>query len=285
MRTKIFTIVWWLIFLCACMHRNHHRLVKKQSNCWHRLVVIVPSYNNAQWQRLNIASIARQKHPLFRVIYIDDASPDGTARLVQRYVSQHHIKNFTIIANTVRVGSLANVWHAIGECKPEEVIVTLDGDDWFAHEHVLERIDQEIIQHQAWFVYGQFQNWPTGTLGWSRSVETILSKEPNYYRKKGFHFGQPRAFYAWLAKQVNATDLIDPQTGTFYQVSGDVALTFPLVEMADQHVRFINEVLVTRNVQTPLNDFKQHAQEQLEAAYAIRRKKPYKPLLNQTVHA
>ena len=41
-------------------------------------VVIVPSYNNSEWVERNLRSIFEQKYDNFRVIYIDDASTDGT---------------------------------------------------------------------------------------------------------------------------------------------------------------------------------------------------------------
>lgn len=266
-----------LIFLGACVQRPQKKHVNVVSpHVYHRLVAVVPSYNNRAWYRFNLASIARQQHPSFRVIYIDDASSDGTAHHVLRYIKQHHLRNFSVITNKKRVGSLANLWHAIQLCDPDEIIVTLDGDDWFAHEHVLEKIDDAFCAHNAWFVYGQFKNWPTGTVGWSAAPPGN-----QLWRTWGFHFGQPRAFFVWLAQRVKQHDLIDTATGTFYAVAGDVALVFPLVEMASRHVHFIDEILTIRNVQTPLNDFKCHAHKQLATAYAIRRQKPYKPLSDE----
>jgi len=48
------------------------------------LVVVIPSFNNARWCRRNLESVLDQAYPLYRVIYIDDASTDGTPDLVDQ---------------------------------------------------------------------------------------------------------------------------------------------------------------------------------------------------------
>src|SRR3989304_6153185 len=42
------------------------------------IVVVIPSYNNKQWYQKNLDSVLTQNYHNFRIIFIDDASPDGT---------------------------------------------------------------------------------------------------------------------------------------------------------------------------------------------------------------
>jgi hypothetical protein len=44
------------------------------------LTVIISSYNNKDWYRYNLDSVITQKYSNYQVLYIDDCSPDGTAR-------------------------------------------------------------------------------------------------------------------------------------------------------------------------------------------------------------
>lgn len=53
------------------------------------MVVVIPSYKNAQWYECNLASVFEQTYKNYSVIYIDDASPDKTGYLVQAYVKKN----------------------------------------------------------------------------------------------------------------------------------------------------------------------------------------------------
>jgi glycosyltransferase involved in cell wall biosynthesis len=50
-----------------------------------RISVLVPTYNHAPFVRETLDSILAQDHPDFRVVVADDASPDGTADIVEAH--------------------------------------------------------------------------------------------------------------------------------------------------------------------------------------------------------
>ena len=106
------------------------------------MVVVIPSYNNSRYYKANLDSVLSQKYTNFRAIYIDDCSPDGTGDLVEEYIKQHDTHNrITLIKNSTRQGAMANLYHAIHSCDDNDIILTLDGDDWFAHKKVLSKIN------------------------------------------------------------------------------------------------------------------------------------------------
>lgn len=245
------------------------------------MVVVIPSYNNATWCEYTLESVRRQKYHNFRVIYLDDSSQDSTVLRVEKYCSNYHMSNVCLVKNKKRVGALANIWRAISLCADNEIVVSLDGDDWFAHDHVLAYLNRVYQDTSVWATYGQFMNWPTGKRGWCRAVPEDVVKQ-NSFRSYGFWFAQPRTYYAWLAKKVDRAHLIDPKTQDFFAVAGDVALMFPIVEMAGSHIRFIDKILYYRNVATPLNDFKCHQAEQERVTRFILGKSAYEPLKKET---
>jgi glycosyltransferase involved in cell wall biosynthesis len=276
--------------LCACTHKPpgfEQHITKKGSctTCTHTLsslpekhiVVIIPSYNNSAWYRHTLTSLTRQKYKNFHVYYIDDCSTDGTGVYVKRYLKRHHITYITLIQNTTRRGSLANIWHVIQQCSPDDIVIHLDGDDWLAHNHVLKTINTMYQTHNVWLTYGQFKNWPTQKIGWCKPTPLDVIQH-NTFREFGFWYAQPRTHYAWLAQKINPKDLIDPHTHTFYSVAGDVALMFPMIEMAGTHSMCSNDILYYRNVQTPLNDFKLYPQEQIAITTHLQQQKKYLPL-------
>lgn len=239
-------------------------------------VIVIASYNNKDWYRYNLNSVLSQSYPHYRIIYIDDCSTDTTYDLVKSYANDLKIKNIQLIKNSKRIGALANHYRAIHMCKDNEIIVCLDGDDWFAHDEVLTYLNEIYKNPSIWLTYGQFCNWPTGELGWCEAIPQKIIDE-NRFREFGFVSVQLRTYYAWLAKRVKIEDLLTPE-GDFFPIAGDVALMFPMLEMAAHHFKFIDKVLVQRNVATPINDFKVNPDLQVKTVAYISNKQPYTQL-------
>lgn len=246
-----------------------------------KFVVLITSYNNRDWYRYNLNSVFAQTYPYYRVIYVDDCSPDGTGELVQEYIqSRQKTDKVTLIKNAQRRGSLANHYTAIHMCQDDEIIVCLDGDDWFADDYVLEYINGMYKDESVWITYGQFCNWPTGQMGWSEEIPQQVV-ERNAFREYGFVAAQVKTFYAWLAKKIKREDLLvlkDDGTYDFFPIASDVAIMFPMLEMAGRHSLFNPKVLCQRNVATPINDFKVNPELQIQTTKFIASKKPYSPL-------
>ena len=73
-------------------------------------VVVIPSFNNARWCRRNLESVLTQAYPCFRVVYVDDASPDGTHELVTGYLPDSATPprdRVTFHRNSARLGPVA----------------------------------------------------------------------------------------------------------------------------------------------------------------------------------
>lgn len=258
-----------------------HRFYKSSVCRKHKFVVFVPSYNNVEWYRYNLSSIFNQKYKNYRVIYIDDASTDGTYDLVRQYINQYGLwSQVTLLHNKHNKGALYNTYKAIHMCDDNEILVTLDGDDWFAHANVLSYLNNVYQNKNIWLTYGQFLNWPTFKRGWCKPIPPYFIKK-NQFREYGFVGAQLRSYYVWLAKKIKLKHLISPindYKGKFFPSAGDVALMFPMFEMAGNHFKFISDILCIRNVKTPLNDFKVHRKKQLEITKFLRKWEKYKPL-------
>jgi glycosyltransferase involved in cell wall biosynthesis len=261
-----------LTLLCGCAQQQRSITTTEK-----KIVVVIPSYNNSLWYKKNLDSAVKQRYNNFKIIYIDDCSTDNTGQLIEAYKQKNKINNLTIIHNRQRRGALYNHYHALHMCADDEIIVSLDGDDWFAHRDVLARINHEYCTKNIWLTYGQFQNWPQPTRGWCKQIPADII-DHNTFREFGFCTAQPRTYYAWLAKKIKKEDLLDTN-GNFYSVAGDVALMFPMLEMAGNRFSFIDEILYIRNIQTPINDFKIHQQKQEQTTIAIRKKTKYQRLV------
>jgi glycosyltransferase involved in cell wall biosynthesis len=253
------------------------------------MVVIIPSYNNARYYKRNLDSVLNQRYHNFRVIYIDDQSPDGTGDLVEAYLKERSASKYSnnfysqssneqesrvqLIKNTQRKGALGNLYDAIHSCNDEEVIVTLDGDDWFAHHDVLARINHEYQEHDAWLTYGNYISFPWARAGICSSIDSEVHIARSY-RQVSWVTSHTRTFYAWLFKGIKKEEL--QENGAFLAVAWDMAFMFPMLEMAGPgHIRFIPEITYIYNVETPLNDYKLRVFEQHRVEQILRTKELY----------
>jgi glycosyltransferase involved in cell wall biosynthesis len=244
------------------------------------IVVIIPSYNNAQWYTRNLTSLLSQEYHNYRAIYIDDCSSDDTGALVEEFLHTYdHNKRVTLVRNQGRYGALANHWRAVQVVNDEAIVVHLDGDDWFAHRHVLQRINQAYTDENVWMTYGQFVTYPQQTVGHSMPPAPHVV-DTNTWRDTLLRYSHVRTFYAWLFKRIKLDDLL--VKNIFFPVACDNAFMFPMLEMAGAHVQCIPEILYVYNQDTPLNDFKKNLKTQLLISRYITQKKRYEPLSEVT---
>ncbi|MEX0940369.1 MAG: glycosyltransferase family 2 protein [Candidatus Babeliales bacterium] len=243
------------------------------------IVVVIPSYNNKDWYKRNLSSLLSQNYTNFCVIYINDCSSDDTGSLVQEFLAAHDKnKRVQLIKNKARRGALANHWMAIQLIPDNAIVVHLDGDDWFAHENVLKRINQEYQDPNVWMTYGQYIVHPSKQPGHCRSLQPNIGAENKWRDSLLLHYSHLRTFYAWLFKRIKLDDLLIKNN--FFPVACDNAFMLPMLEMAGSHVRFIPDILYVYNQETSLNDYKNHLNVQLNIAQYIHKKPRYMPLNN-----
>ena len=106
-----------------------------------KFLIIVPSFNNEEWVETNVASILNQTYTNYRVVYIDDASTDQTYNKVFSIVNS--LPNWKVWKNETNKGAAFNYIDSPKWLHPQdnEILVHLDGDDWFYDEHVLDKLN------------------------------------------------------------------------------------------------------------------------------------------------
>lgn len=242
------------------------------------IVIVTPSYNNAAWYKWNLDSIFNQNYKNWHLIYLDDNSPDGTGELVKAYVKKRGFEDkVTVIGNTHRRKALANIYTAVQMCKPTDIIAILDGDDRFAFENVLKAVNYMYAVHDVWLTYGQYQEYPTGNIGFCIDYpDEILNRRA--YREFASGPSHLRTFYAGLFHKIELADLI--YDGDFFPMTYDLAIMFPMLEMASNHFLFCSIPLVDYNVTNPINDHKVSKDLQRRCAKIIRSRERYELIEN-----
>jgi glycosyltransferase involved in cell wall biosynthesis len=236
-------------------------------------VIVVPSYNSAEWVEKNLSSIFAQKYDNYRVLYIDDASIDGTFGMVNEYARSHGMSHrIQVIHNDANRGACENIYRTLHLCRDEEIAVLLDGDDWFAHDRVLQRLNEIYANPNVWMTYGSYIEYPSYGYTVANFAKDLPSNvvEKNTireYTRKHWCLSHLRTFYIPLFKKVKAQDL--QWNGKYYDAAYDLALMIPIAEMAGEHAKYVKDVFYIYNQETSLNDNKIRSERQQLVAQHI----------------
>lgn len=269
MKNKISKIFFYL-FLCFAV--NCKTAEKK-------FVILISSYNNESFAIKNMRSAITQEYNTYRIIFINDCSSDSTYDLVFKFIDQHPKKNIvTLINNKERKLGLRNYYEAINEFTlDDEIIVCLDGDDFFPNKSVLSILNEVYSSktEEIWLTYGQFRCLSNGQIGWNVKIpdEIIKNRDFRKYEHTPTHL---RTFYSWLFKKIKKEDLLI--NGNFYQMSWDCAFMYPMLEMSGDRFKFINQVIYLYNDINPINDHKTNKELQRYYYYHIKSLKKYDKL-------
>ena len=216
--------------------------------------VIMPFFNVEPWVKFSINSLRQQTHKNFECLLIDDMSTDGSCEIIEQEIKDD--TRFRLIKNSEKKYGLRNYYEGINITNPrkDDVIVTLDGDDWLYNESVLEKLDTIYNKGDCWITYGNYIRYPTGELGHCTKYPDKVIQEGSY-RKDVWRASQLRTFKYGLWEKINISDLKNEE-GDFYSVAWDFAFMFPLLEMAAEKHVFVDQILYVYNRDNPINDDK-----------------------------
>ncbi|MCK5632133.1 glycosyltransferase, partial [bacterium] len=78
------------------------------------IVLVIASYNNANWYKKNIDTVVSQNYSNWRIVYVDDCSTDGTGNLVEQYIKELEIEDkVTLIKNKKHKVKVENLYIAL----------------------------------------------------------------------------------------------------------------------------------------------------------------------------
>jgi len=216
------------------------------------IVLIVCSYNNKNWYKRNLDALFSQNYSNYRVVYIDDASPDGTGDLVERYIQEKgQTHRVTLVKNKQRMFKMSNFYQAVHMyCNDDDIVLDYDGDDWFKHNDALATINKEYSDQNVWLTYGSFVAFPGNIKGGCEEVPAWVI-EKNAYRDYPWVTSHQRTFYAWLFKLIKLKNFL--HDGKFIQAATDPTSMFPMLEMSGGRFVYINDILYVYNRATPIN--------------------------------
>ena len=244
--------------------------------------IIVPSYNSEKWIEKTLSSVAFQNYNNYDVMVIDDCSTDSNQKkIIQEYCKKYNSEKnkWNYIFNTDRKFALYNIVNGICcfKCNNNDVIIILDGDDWFYDNEVLNKVNNCYCNNDVYMTYGQYISYPSNEVGRCREISSYIIKN-KLYRKTEWLFSHLKTFKFDLFKKIKVEDFLDID-GKFMKMTYDLAIIFPIAEMSGGKFKFINDILYVYNNDNPINDYKVNIKEQIRIENLIKSRKIYKTVV------
>jgi len=237
-----------------------------------KFIIVVPVYNADQYIRQSLESILKQTYKNYKLIVIDDCSIDTTHNVIYDVFIKSNF-SFKFIRNENRIGSpLANFVKGVQLASDDEdILVTVDGDDWLHNDNVLSRLNEIYQDENLYMTYGSFipASGTYGKYGWQ------ITDFRGYRKTDSWLASHLRTFKKKIWNLVKDEDLRD-EDGEYFKTAGDAAILYPILEMCgNQHSKFIEDVLYIYNELSPFNEMKIYHDEQLKTLSIIKNKRQY----------
>jgi glycosyltransferase involved in cell wall biosynthesis len=114
---------------------------------------ILVSFGNAGHSFDNcIASLLEQDYENFELIFLDNASTDGSCERVPAEDAR-----VRLIRSEDELTRPQFMQTAIRQfCEPDDIVVSMDGADWLANRQVLSKVNELYNLYDCWVLYGQY---------------------------------------------------------------------------------------------------------------------------------
>lgn len=239
-----------------------------------KFLIVMPFYNAQKWVPKSIKSVKLQNYDNFHCIVADDCSTDQSYEICKQSIGNDN--RFTLIRSETNLGPLGNAYEAAmnhGKNK-DDIIVILDGDDFFYSPNTLQILNDAYNANDCWMTYGSYINLSNKNVGkFSRQLPQKVIKE-NLFRNYEWCTSHLRSYKLGLLQSVRRQDLLDEE-GKYIRAAGDLALMFPLLEMSSERSQFVKDVLYIWNDLNEMNEHKTKRELQIKSELYIRNMTKY----------
>ena len=233
--------------------------------------IVVPVFNSEKYIERCLNSIVKQSYKKFQVQVVDDCSSDSSYEIAYSICEQN--KNFKLFRNNRRIGALNNIFNLLHTKvkEPSKTIdVIIDGDDYLYSSDVLNVIEEKYFKTNCLITYGSH----VSSKGVQGKKYPRFIREFNLFRKYFWYASHLKTFRHDLWLSINPQDFLN-KNREYFSVASDLAIMFPMLEMAGNRQEFIGNILYCYNDSNPISDHKIRRKEQILSAKEIRQKKRY----------
>jgi glycosyltransferase involved in cell wall biosynthesis len=186
-------------------------------------------------------------------------------------------RRIEVTRNPVRRFAMLNLKLAIerSQAHPDDVIVVLDGDDWFSTPNALQTIDETYRRFDCWITYGSWIADRQDIEPDRRGMWPAYPENTNDFRTADWRATAVRTWKKWLWDLIDDRDFRDRERN-YFRVTEDQAVMLPMLEMSGtDRARHIPETLMVYNRSSPHACGLTRCEEMLSNSRYIRALPPY----------
>lgn len=177
-----------------------------------------------------LASVQMQSMEHWQAYVTVDPCGDNTYENASRAADDD--SRIHVSRNKTRLYSMCNLVRAIerSDAASEDVIISLDGDDWFSDQHALRQIASAYEETDCWITYG---SWLSNVVGPSNRRDGLWPAYPEAtsdFRGHRFLGTAVRTWKRWIWDYLADSDLRS-DSGEYVRVSEDQMIMIPLLEL------------------------------------------------------
>lgn len=196
----------------------------------------------------------------------------------------HSVKNINEHWIGFRRYALKNIVYSINflhkkyGLQDDDIIVLIDGDDQLYDNTVLQTVFHAYQQYNCWLTYGSYVKLSDERTGNPCHLYRSRYRTGDEFRDTQWRGSHLKTFKYGLWKHLTE-DMFKGPDGEWLRVCSDLAIMFPLMEMAGhERIHHINKPLYIYNDMNPLNDHKVSGKEQKEIEKWLRERPKLKKL-------
>lgn len=245
---KIYIVILIFIILvlynCISKKENYSNYIENIEN---NFKIIITTYNpGIKLFKKCLESVEVQKYKNYQVCIVNDASTKNSDEILELCEEYYQKYGWLYVNLKKNVGPCEARDIAINNLNPEpnDIIVAVDGDDELYDDMVLNKVNYYYQDTKLLITFGNFvKQFTNGTVSDKKKIrirKVDIQKVINNrsYRKKVFIFSHLKTFKYKLYEKINHDDL--KKDGEYFRSATDVAIMFPMLEMAGDNVKFIN---------------------------------------------
>lgn len=239
--------------------------------------IAIDTMNHEGWIEKCLSTSLTQKYDNYEVILVDAISNDNTWEICKKFAKD--FDRLTVYQNETRLTQAGNFKFLNDMTKPGSIVVSIDGDDWFKHNKVLQKLESVYSSEEVWMTYGTYEEYPF------RDVSSIYQPYPeevvknNSFREHRWMASHLRTWRKELFDKIKDEDFKNEQ-GEWIKTACDQVIMFPMLEMASERSRHISDVTYVYNVANFNREGTILEDKQIESSNFTRSRKKYSRIEN-----
>jgi len=218
----------------------------KKNNKRNNFKIVVTTYNPGKYLDICLKSISKQNYKKYQVCVVDDASTNSK-EYIKSVIHKHcKKKNWSCLFKTLNEGPLKSRIDAINllNCKDNDVIVLIDGDDMLANANVL-NILNNYYQNNIYATFGNFRQRIGNNIRVQKMINCSLDfnniAKNNSFRDS-WHYSHLKTFKYKLFKAIDQEKSFK-NNGEYFRSATDLAIMWPILELAGNKIKCVDEHL------------------------------------------